>query len=1373
MMSNSRELTNLSPQEKRVLLAQLIKKQASRSIHPLSHGQQALWFLYQLAPESAAYNIMYAAALQKDVDAQVLRQAFEILTQHHAVLRTTYKTRDGKPIQQVHEHQPVHFEVIDASNWNQERLNHWLAVEGDRPFHLEQGPVLRASLLTAFESDRPMLVLVAHHIAVDLWSLEILINDLRWLYQSLKVGAPASLAPLKWQYHDYVRWEAEQLASSQGERLWNYWQQKLVGELPVLNLPTDRPRPPVQTYNGSAYSFELNEALTTNLRALAKTAGTTPYMTLLAAFQVLLLRYTAQEDILVGSPMIGRNRGELEKIVGYFVNPVVLRTDLSGNPSFLELLGRVRRVVLEALEHQDFPFPLLVERLQPERDPSRSPLFQVAFVWDKARQSERPVTDSDALIVESLTSEQRGADFDLTLTMFDTGAGLKGSLTYNTDLFEESTIARMVGHYQTLLEGVALNPEQRLAELPLLTESERHQLLVEWNDTQTNYPQEKCIHQLFEAQAARTPDAVAVVFEEPLTYRELNERANQLAHYLQNRGVGSEVLVGICVERSLEMFVGLLGILKAGGAYVPLDPAYPQERLAYMLADAQVSVLVTQEKLVGELPAHAQVVCLDRWEEIAKERRDNCRSQVKPDNLAYVIYTSGSTGRPKGVLIQHQSLVNHSSAIAEDYQLKAGDRVLQFAAFSFDVMAEEVFPAWLKGSTVVVLPDQTFISLTDFCQFIDKERLTVLNLPVAYWQEWVLNLSKLPVPNTVRLVVTGSDKVLPERLALWQQQVNADVSWRNAYGPTEATITATVYQPTPNQRLQTSSVPIGRPIANTQVYLLDPNLQPVPIGVPGELYIGGAGLARGYLHRQDLTAEKFIAHPFLERLYKTGDLARYLSDGNIEFLGRKDDQVKIRGFRIELGEIEAVLVALPEVREVIVVAQDQPGNKRLVAYVVPNEQLTASQLRTALKARLPDYMVPAAFVFLEALPLTPSGKVNRRALPQPDTEPRSVQNLTAPRNDIERQLVEIWENVLNLRPIGVQDNFFDLGGHSLLAVQMMAQIEQQLGKNLPLAALFQGATVAELAHLLRSDDQLWNPLQGINSQQWTPLVPLRQGSKRPFFYVPGATGNPLDFRQLVQHLDPEQPFYGFQALGLDGKTEPLIEIEAIAARHIKAMQSIQPQGPYLLGGYSIGSSIAFEMALQLQQQGQQVAMLAIFDSSPAKEPIGLEWDDVRWLVEIAHAFANLFGKTITLAAEALQNLPWQEQLKVFKEQLVTVNLLHPETELDYVQGFVQVFKASFQSRYEPQDIYRGKITLFRASEAVPLNAARTDLAEISEKLSRIRQDSTLGWGTVSSESVNVYTVSGNHDTLKETPHVQVLAERLSACLDQVQVGEGG
>ena len=1413
----------------------------SASEQSLSYGQRALWFLHRLAPASAAYNVFFAMRVLSDLNVPALREGFQTLIDRHPSLRTTYVVREGQPLQLIHEQRRVYFEEINALQWSEDELNDQLIEEAHRPFDLEQGPLFRVVLFKR-TSQQHILLLTAHHIAIDLWSLVLVMNELR-LMQAKEGDAQGSPPQTEPGYTDYVRWQTEMLAGTHGDRLWEYWHKQLAGEPPLLKLPIDRPQPPVQTYRGASYPLKLDEQLTERLKQYAKQERASLYMMLLAVFQVLLYRYTGQEDVLVGSLTSGRSRAEFKSIVGYFVNPVVLRASLSGNPTFQEFLGKVRQTVLAALKRQDYPFPLLIERLQPVRDPSRSPLFQVMFLLQRLHRLDDHnvpmfvMGEAGARMeivgheVESYALQERVAQFELELVMVEAEGSLSGALRYNTDLFEPTTIARMASHFRTLLESVLANPQQRVADLELLTIPERHQLLAQWNNTQADYSEARFVHDYFESQAEKTPDRTALVFEdERLTYRQLNQHANQLARHLQNSGVGAESVVGVYLQRSQWVVVAMLAVLKAGGAYLPLDTSSPAKRLGSMLDDARPLVLLTEAHLAGDLAKHgAQVVRLDEdWQTISLESEENLSSKVLPDHLAYVIYTSGSTGKPKGVMVCHRNLNNFLTAMNNQLGSEPVGVWLAVTSLSFDISILELLWTLTQGFEVIIHAEQETGVNThtgwgavagkqiDFSLFYfasddgidagDKYRLLIegakfgdrhgfsavwtperhfhafgglypnpsvtsaaiatvterikiragsvvlpLHNPIRVAEEWsvVDNLSKgrvaiafasgwhandfvfapenyaarkevmsegiesvrrlwrgesitaaggtgselqvrifpqplqreLPVwitaagsSETFRMageiganvlthllgqsfeevaqkitiyreawqkhrhegeghvtlmlhtfVGRDSDDVrqkvfepfcnyLRSSVGLWRnlaQSMGQDVdsadftehdmqellarafdryfetsglfgtpaaclqtierlksigvdevaclidfgidfssvmnslhylnlvrerSQRNTaerdyslpalierhqvthlqctpsmarmlllnpqarealgalrmllvggeafpaalaaeldqvvqgkvlnmYGPTETTIWSTTHEVIEPG----NHIPIGRPIANTQIYILDPNLQPLGVGVPGALYVGGDGLARGYLNYPELTAISFIPDPFSDtpgaRLYHTGDTARYLSDGNIEFLGRVDQQVKVRGHRIELGEIETALAEHKAVKEAVLLAHENSSeDTRLVAYLVTTEPLTTSELRHFLRQKLPGYMIPAAFVMLDAMPLTQNGKINRRALfARPTQHAEADLDHVAPQTDLERTIAGVWQEALRVDKLGTRDNFFDLGGHSLLMAQVHAKLRDVLQTDVPVIELFKYPTISSLA----------------------------------------------------------------------------------------------------------------------------------------------------------------------------------------------------------------------------------------------------------------------------------------------------------------------
>ncbi|MFN6200096.1 MAG: amino acid adenylation domain-containing protein [Dolichospermum sp.] len=1063
---------------------------------PLSFGQEQLWFLSQIQ-DNTTYNLPLALQISGSLNISVLEQVITEIVRRHEILRTNFQQIEGKNLQVIRPEINISLQVINLDQItakqqlkNVERL---INQETDKIFNLSEDDLFQSTLYQLNQNSY-ILLLNMHHIISDGWSIGILLQELSTLYGAYLAGNKSPLPDLQIQYADYAIWQKEKFTSEIREKQLNYWKQQLADIPPLLELPTDKPRPPIQSFRGGIWEFSINSNLSQKIRTLTQQSDATLFMTMLAAFVILLYRCSGQDDILIGSPMAGRNRQEIQSLIGYFVNTVVLRTKLTGNPNFREILNEVRQVATDAHNYQDIPYNQVVEALNPQRNLSYNPVFQILF------DLQHSLTDKlqlPGLTLQPFLGEHSTSKFDLSLIIEDRGTELIGAWEYSSDLFTQEAISRITENFQTLLNGIVNNPETPINQLPIISAFEQQQILEKWNNTQQDYPESFCIHELLTQQVIKTPDAIAVKFgNQQLTYTQLNQKANQLANYLQNCGVTSEVLVGLYLERSLDILIAILAILKAGGAYLPLDPKYPQTRLTDILNDSQVSIILTQEKLLTSLssplprgetpltPYQGKIILLDTdLTIISQQNIETPISAIKPDNLAYVIYTSGSTGKPKGVMITHQNIVNHATSIIDKYQINSHDRILQFTTFIFDVAAEEIFPAWLSGATLIICPQEMVTNLIEFSQFLAQESLTVVNLPTPYWQEWVLEIDRKvsQIPDSLRLVITGSDQVLPEKLALWQKLVTEkrqNIQWINAYGLTETTITSTVYQLPVNYQLNTThSVPIGRPIANTEIYILDQNLQPVPIGIPGELHIGGAGLARGYLNRKQLTNEKFISNPISSskssRLYKTGDLARYLPDGNIEFLGRIDYQVKIRGFRIELGEIEAVLAQHPLVKSsAVIVREIQPGNKQLVAYVVTEDHSNIQQdLRSFLKQNLPDYMLPAFFVRLAELPLTPTGKINRRALSALMLELNHEIDYILPRNPLEQKLAEIWCQVLGLEKVSVEENFFNLGGHSLATIQIISRIRETLKIDLPLQYLFTEPTIAGLTKIINQSLQ--------------------------------------------------------------------------------------------------------------------------------------------------------------------------------------------------------------------------------------------------------------------------------------------------------------
>ncbi|MGQ0825940.1 MAG: non-ribosomal peptide synthetase [Actinomycetota bacterium] len=1059
-----------------------IPKRQTEGPAELSFSQERLWLLDQLLGPGNAYNtIPLAARVHGSIVVDILERSIAELVQRHETLRTTFTTIDGQPRQVVAATMPVTVDVVDLRDVPDpegEALRR-ITDGGRRPFVMTSGRPFAITLLMLADEEH-FLFLLTHHMISDGWSDDVFMRELAAIYLALATGAPAGLPPLPIQYADYAAWQREWLRDEVLEGLLSYWRTQLDGAPAGLDLAFDHPRPPVPRFVSSTLWADIPPDVTSGLKALAQTERVTLFMTALAAVDVLLSRYSGQTDMVVGSPIAGRTRVETEGLIGCFINTLVLRTDLGGNPTFRELIARVRDTALGAYAHQDLPFERLVDDIRPDRDSTGNPFFQVMFVLQNSPDTELEFGD---IRLRPIVVDNGVARFDLTIELREYEGQLRGRFQFDSDLFEPATCARLVEHFQTLLAGIAANPDLRISDLALLSDAERDRIVDEWNDTAR--PRELvCIHHAVEAQVARAPEAVGVSAPDgSLTYRELDVAANRLARKLRALGVGPDTLVALCVERSLALPVGILGILKAGGAYVPLDPTFPRNRLAYMLSDSRAPVLVTQLGLVDDLPAHdAQTVFVDAPDAPDADEGDEAAPQVPgltPEHLAYVLYTSGSTGRPKGVMIPHRAVTNLARSVIEESTADSTDVVLQYATFCFDVSVLEIFTALCSGARLVIPSSETALIPAALTELMQRERVTIADIPPA-----VLELLPADGFPSLRFQLIGGEAFSGALATRWQA---AGRRAFNGYGPTEATVTMTLMELRgPYDQLP----PIGFPMPNHQVYVLDQWMQPLPIGVVGELYLGGVGLARGYLHRPDLTAERFVPNPFGEpgsRLYRTGDLARFLDTGALEFLGRIDGQVKIRGHRIELGEIEAVTAGFPGVQQVAVTVREAPsGAKQLVAYVVPepSTSLAPSEIRSWLRERLPGYMVPHAVVLLDSFALLPSGKVDRSALPDPaEHESGPEEASVVPRTELEAVLAGAFARVLGLERLGVHDSFFDAGGNSLQLAELQAQLLEALDIEVPLRALFQLPSVAELAEHLATIADVTRASGGLDDRE--------------------------------------------------------------------------------------------------------------------------------------------------------------------------------------------------------------------------------------------------------------------------------------------------
>lgn len=1080
-----RVLFNLRLKNKRQRVSQktIIPRHSQCDFYPLSFQQEQLWFLQWLNPESPVYNLHHTYALQGPLNLKAMQRSFDEIVRRHEILRTSFVVKGGEGAQQVSPLWEDTLSIMDLRHLpeaEREEYIHDLTVEqAHRPADLARDKLLRAVLLRLSENSH-LLLLTLHHIVTDWWSFKVLSQELSVLYNALSEDRPSPLGDLPIQYGDFALWQREWLQGERLETLLSYWRRRLAGAPRLLSLPTDYPRPHVQTQHGAREEFILPVGLFESFCNLGRQEGGTAFTVLLAAFQTFLYRYTGQKDILVGTPIANRIKAETEPLIGFFLNTIVMRADFSNNPSFRELLSLLRKEVMGAQAYQEIPFRTLVQALEPDRNPSFTPLFQVAFIYLSSQaptfehiNSGKEVMQLQGLSVEVVKTPYRMSEFDLTLCFEEKADGLHGFMEYSTDLFKQSSIRRMIEHLQRLMEGIVAAPDSTVSELPMLTESERHQLLARPNNTAAGYPQDRCVHQLFEEQVARTPHAVAVIEgERHLTYSELNARADQLARHLQAHGAGPDVLVGLCVERSIEMLLGLLGVLKAGAAYVPLDPSNPRERLAFILRDAAVPLLLSTLR-VRSLPAHdAEVIYLDSdWQQIARGSSKPLLAQARPGNLAYVIYTSGSTGRPKGTLITHEALVNYLSWCRQAYAAEQGQGTLVHTSISFDMTVTGLIAPLLVGGKLELLPEGPGVEVL-LTTLKSSRDLSFVKLTPTQLDMLGQRLTAEEAAGCTRAFIIGGENLQAATLRFWQQAA-PETKLINEYGPTETAVGCCVYEAIGGQHA-TGSVPIGRPIANTQLYLLDDLLRLAPVGIQSELYIGGASLARGYLNLPNLTAEKFIPNPFSEepgaRLYRTGDLARYLADGNIEFLGRADWQVKIRGYRIEPGEVETTLNKHRLVSQSVVIKRGD--DERLVAYLVANPgALTPSieELRHHLAEQLPDYMIPAAFVVMKKLPLMPNGKVDRHALPPPeDGRPQLATQYIAPRDELEQFIATIWQDVLRIESVGINDNFFDVGGHSLLLLQVHSKLAGELACELTAMDMFVNPTIRTLAEHLMS-----------------------------------------------------------------------------------------------------------------------------------------------------------------------------------------------------------------------------------------------------------------------------------------------------------------
>ncbi|MDM8537198.1 amino acid adenylation domain-containing protein [Desulfobacterales bacterium HSG17] len=1336
--------------DKKELLARLLQQKKHAYCYPLSYGQQALWFIYQNAPDSPAYNMAWPVQLQGSLKLTALQTALQTLVNRHPALRTTIDIVNGEPVQTVQPTGTYQWNEHQSVEWSEQQLNSALKTAYEQPFDLTLGPVLRADLFSV-DTQEYVFLLTMHHILGDADSMNILGNELLTLYQAELKGNIAVLPSITAAYSDFVKVETAMLNSSAKEEMAQYWQHRLGGESSILNLPIDYPRPAVQSFNGSSVLFCLPTQLSRQLRQLARQEESTLFALLLTAFQILLHRYTGQIEIRVGTPTsTGRQQPRFSNVIGYLVNPLVLGAaiDPYSSISFNELLSQTGQTVSEALEYSDYPFPLQVRTLQPRRDPSYAPLFQVMLDFKAADFSVPNITN---LGVSPLDMPQMEGQFDLTLSIND-NEQLGGRFNYNRDLFRSETIERMAEHFEVLLTAIADNPEKSVSHLPILLQKEVRQL-QEWNDTARDYPKDQTIVDLFEQQVKNTPDNIAVIFEDQqLTYCQLNEKANQLAHYLlslkSREGtllLSNNPLIAIAVERSLEMLIGLFGILKAGGAYVPIDPGYPKDRISYMLEDSAAPVLLTQSRLKTDILSNESeheciVVCPDEAD-FSDQPTENPVVNNRVEDLAYVIYTSGSTGKPKGAMNAHTGVVNRLLWMQEIYQITSQDRILQKTPFSFDVSVWEFFWPLITGAGLVIAKPEGHKNPEYMASVIAAHDVTVLHFVPSMLQIFVNHADVDKCQSLTRIICSG-EALSPELVKqFFARFAGLKAELHNLYGPTEAAVDVSHWPCRIEENL--TSVPIGKPIANTQLYVLDANRQIVPIGIPGELYIGGIQVGRGYLNRPNLTAETFIEVGLFgknERVYKTGDLARWLPDGNIEYLGRIDHQVKLRGFRIELGEIETAILQVQGIREsVVILSETESGHKQLTAYVVPKKQDIQEEdiilkIKEYLKQKLPDYMVPSVFMFIENIPLSPNGKADRKALPEPAVRKRSI---VYPRDAAEFRLARLWEKLFDISPVNVLDDFFESGGDSLLAIRLVSHIEQEFNISLPLHTLFQNRTVEQLACILRQDSV---------RKIWDPLVCLQpQGSKTPIFCVHASGGSAFNYLGIASLMGTDRPFYAIQPRGSEPGEPFHPSIEEMAADYVYAIRKAQAKGPYLLAGWSFGGTVIFEMARILEQAGETAPLLIMIDTP---EPgVDFRKDDVEFLMDRVPYYNG-----VTVDKLALQNSR-EAQVEYLLKAIKIAGLFRPDIDQSYAQNWFDLYKHHnmLVGPYKPTEPVNTKIIFFKPSEKIPFDV------QMGKPIP--------AWKQLVHGGIEVHDGPGNHFNMISPVNIPVLVKKMKECIE--------
>lgn len=1283
----------------------LLKKVSRDKSLPLSPDQYRIWFLHQMDLDLIHFNINMAFCINGPLIVDVFEESINEIVRRHESLRTNFVVINDMPEQVILNERPVDVILHDLQNSPEDEQEEKAISLMDRiakkPYSLESGPHLRVNLFK-LSDEKHLLLFSIHHIVADFDSLKLIIRELFFFYRKGITGAEETLPKPEIQYADYAHWKNERMQDEDYQRQLNYWKDKLGGEIAVLSMPSDRPRPAAATNNGAVTRIELSKELTDRLLTLSQQNSVTMFITLYAAYQVLLHRYTGQSDICIGTPITTRSQPELQALVGLFINTLVLRSNISGNETFIDLLKESRKNAFGAFSRPEIPFEKLVEELKVGRNLSHNLFFQTMIMFLEGDDYDAQILPG--LKIEPFNFEKKTTTFELTLTFSVNDAALAIVLDYNTDMYNKDTVDVFLARFEKLLNEIVENPEKSITQYDLLLGSEHTSLLQNYSGkSEQSEIDNVCIHELFSRQSNISPDKIAVSHNgKHISYHDLEERSNQLAHWLIGEGLGPNQFVAIFMPRSIEMIIALLGVLKAGAAYVPLDPSYPEDRIAYMLKNSSARIVITQEEIPNNFESdEIQVLSLPHdWDLIESEDTDLPETNASMNDLMYMIYTSGSTGTPKGVMVTHRSVVNHCENIIDKFQLGNSDKVLQFTSLSFDVSVQEIFPALLSGASLVLWKGVHLEENESFLSWVAKEKITVINMTTAHWANLVADMQSfnLRIPNCVKLLVVGGEKVSTQVYDVWHKLTNGEVRWINDYGLTETTITATMCELNESVDL-TSSISIGKPIKNVQVYVLDKHMKPVPPGIYGELYIGGEGIALGYWRQPELTAEKFVENPFdssNKRLFKSGDSVRFLKDGNLEFDSRLDKQIKIRGYRIELGEIESKLIQFDKISNAAVVVRRQGnGNSIIVAYmVVSKDYFRMDELKQYLNVQLPSYMIPSEFVSMDEIPLTANGKIDESALPAPEYKHITTEFIE-PSTPIEKELAELWKDSLKCPKVGLANSFFELGGDSLMATQLVSKVNRKYQCKVPLKLFFEYPIFSEWV------EQVELIKSGHSNLGEQCLVKIqRKGNNIPVFYVHPVGGSVTCYFTLAKHLGEDQPFYAFQSKEMISPEIKLDTIEKMADYYLLELLEVQPHGPYRLGGWSMGGFIAYEMAKRLIDRGEEVAQLSLIDSYLSKTTdVSEETILFNFVLQLAAVPGKNLSENVFIGWKGIKI----NHSDICRE-LRNFGLIHADTTDDHVKHLLNVYTTTVHAfkKYKPNTERKldiDSVQLFRAVDS--------------------------------------------------------------------------